>query len=121
MLASSNPTRVARAGRSTVLHSPAEPCPAGSATRSRDARTVPGRGLSAQHRGSRDLTDLGCAYVVHNPRLPGDEGGDALNERTYHELTELGDDEIPSLVDADRNEAFSENEAIVDFLEEQYG
>ncbi|WP_394738940.1 glutathione S-transferase N-terminal domain-containing protein [Natronococcus roseus] len=67
------------------------------------------------------LTELGCSYVVHNPRLPGDEGGDVLNERTYHELTELGDDEIPYLVDTDRNEAFSESEAIVDYLEEQYG
>lgn len=67
------------------------------------------------------LTELGCSYVVHNPRLPGDEGGDVLNELTHRELTELGDDEIPYLVDTDRNEAFSESEAIVDYLEEHYG
>lgn len=67
------------------------------------------------------LTELGCSYMVHNPRLPGDEGGDVLNERTYHELTEAGEDTIPYLVDTDREEALSESGEIVDYLESHYG
>lgn len=67
------------------------------------------------------LTELGCSYVVHNPRLPGDEGGDVRNEQTHRVLTELGDDQIPFLVDTERNEALSESEEIVDYLEERYG
>jgi hypothetical protein len=36
-------------------------------------------------------------------------------------LTELGDDEIQLLVDTDREEQVAESEAIVDYLETQYG
>ena len=67
------------------------------------------------------LTDLGVSYVVHNPRLPGDEGGDVRNHQTYRELTELGgEDQIPYLVDTEREETLYESDDIVDYLDEQY-
>lgn len=68
------------------------------------------------------LTDLGLSYVAHNPRLPGHEGGDVLNEQTHRELTRIGgEDQIPFLVDTDRREAVYEAEDIVAYLEEHYG
>ncbi|TYL38629.1 glutaredoxin [Natronococcus pandeyae] len=68
------------------------------------------------------LTELGCSYVVHNPRLPGDEGGDVLNEQSHRALTELGgEDSIPFLVDTEREEQLYESEDIVDYLEANYG
>ena len=68
------------------------------------------------------LTELGDSYVVHNPRLPGDEGGEVKNEQTLRELTDVGgEDAIPFLVDTDRQETRYESEAIVEYLEEQYG
>ena len=67
------------------------------------------------------LTDLGVSYVVHNPRLPGDEGGDVRNEQTYRELTEQGGaDQIPYLVDTEPEETLYESDDIVDYLEEHY-
>jgi glutathione S-transferase len=68
------------------------------------------------------LTDLGLSYVAHNPRLPGHEGGDVLNEQTHRELTQIGgEDQIPFLVDTDRREAVYEAEDIVAYLEQHYG
>ncbi|MFC4357266.1 glutathione S-transferase N-terminal domain-containing protein [Halobium salinum] len=68
------------------------------------------------------LTHLGLSYVVHNPRLPGDEGGDVLNEQTYEELLELGgEDEIPFLVDHARGESHYGSEEIIDYVENHYG
>jgi glutathione S-transferase len=68
------------------------------------------------------LTELGASYVVHNPRLPGDEGGDVLNEQTHGELSAVGgEDAIPFLVDTDRRETRYESEEIVAYLEEHYG
>jgi len=67
------------------------------------------------------LTDLGVSYVIHNPRLPGAEGGDVLNEQTYREMTELGgQDQIPYLVDTGRDETLYESDDIVKYLEEHY-
>lgn len=67
------------------------------------------------------LTDLGVSYVIHNPRLPGHEGGDVLNEQTHSEMTELGgEDQIPFLVDTARGEAIYESGEIVEYLEEHY-
>lgn len=68
------------------------------------------------------LTDLGVSYVIHNPRRPGDEGGDVLNERVHRMLTDVGgEDAIPFLVDTDREESLYESDAIVDYLERHYG
>ncbi|ELZ34201.1 hypothetical protein C474_02810 [Halogeometricum pallidum JCM 14848] len=67
------------------------------------------------------LTELGASYVVHNPRLPGDEGGDVLNEQTHGKLTAVGgEDAIPFLLDREREEAVYDAEDIVDYLDEHY-
>jgi len=67
------------------------------------------------------LTDLGVSYVIHNPRLPGGEGGDVLDEVTYREMTDLGgQDQIPYLVDTARGETLYESDDIVEYLEEHY-
>ena len=67
------------------------------------------------------LTDLGVSYVVHNPRLPGDEGGDVKNEQTHEELTAIGgEDAIPFLVDTERRETRYDSDDIVAYLEEHY-
>ena len=68
------------------------------------------------------LTELGLSYVAHNPRLPGDEGGDVLNEQTHAELSAVGGkDEIPLLVDTDQEKALYDDDDIVDHLERYYG
>ena len=67
------------------------------------------------------LTDFGVSYVLHNPRLPGKQGGDVLNGQTYRVLTELGgQDQIPYLVDTAREEALYESDDIVEYVREHY-
>jgi glutathione S-transferase len=66
------------------------------------------------------LSELGVSYVVHNPRLPGKEGGDVTNEVTYDELTAGGQDQIPYLVDTDRGAKLYESDDIVAYLEVEY-
>lgn len=66
------------------------------------------------------LSKLGCSYVAHNPRLPGDVGADVTNERTHEELRAGGADQIPYLVDTDREEALYETDDIVEYLDEHY-
>ncbi|MEF8888026.1 MAG: glutathione S-transferase N-terminal domain-containing protein [Haloarculaceae archaeon] len=66
------------------------------------------------------LSELGASYVVHNPRLPGDEGGDVTNETTYGALTSDGEDQIPYLVDTERGVTMYESDDIVDYLERHY-
>ncbi|MFC7018287.1 MULTISPECIES: glutathione S-transferase N-terminal domain-containing protein [Haloarcula] len=67
------------------------------------------------------LSELGVSYVVHNPRLPGDEGGNVTNEVTYGELEAGGADQIPYLVDTDRGVTMYESDDIVEYLESHYG
>lgn len=68
------------------------------------------------------LTELGLSYVVHNPRLPGREGGDVLNGETLDEMVALGgEDQIPFLVDTRLGERLYESGEIVEFLDENYG
>jgi glutathione S-transferase len=66
------------------------------------------------------LSALGVSYVAHNPRLPGDEGGDVTNEVTYEQLTDAGEDQIPYLVDTDRGVTLYESDDIVEYLDEHY-
>jgi len=66
------------------------------------------------------LSELGISYVAHNPRLPGDEGGDVTNEVTYDALTAGGEDQIPYLVDTERGVTMYESDDIVEYLEEHY-
>lgn len=66
------------------------------------------------------LSELGISYVIHNPRLPGDEGGDVTNQLTHDELTAAGEDQIPYLVDTDRGTTLYESDDIVEYLETHY-
>lgn len=66
------------------------------------------------------LSELGVSYVSHNPRLPGDVGGDVTNDVTYDELTAGGADQIPYLVDTARNVTMYESGDIVEYLDEHY-
>ncbi|PSQ46981.1 glutaredoxin [Halobacteriales archaeon SW_7_65_23] len=66
------------------------------------------------------LSELGVSYVIHNPRLPGDEGGDVTNEVTHEQLTARGEDQIPYLVDTDRQVTMHDSEDIVEYLEIHY-
>jgi glutathione S-transferase len=67
------------------------------------------------------LTDLGVSYVVHNPRLPGDEGGDVKNGWTHQAMVALdGEDEIPLLVDTRRETSLYGDDDIVAYLDEHY-
>lgn len=64
------------------------------------------------------LTQLGVSYVVHNPR---NAAGHVRNEQTQRELETLGGaDQIPFLVDTERQETLYESEEIVAYLEEHY-
>ena len=66
------------------------------------------------------LSEHGISYVAHNPRLPGEAGGDVTNEVTHGELTSAGADQIPYLVDTERGTTMYESDDIVDYLEEHY-
>lgn len=67
------------------------------------------------------LSELGLSYVIHNPRLPGDQGGDETNEQTLKQLQEFGgQDAIPYLVDTARREALYDSDDIVAYLDEHY-
>lgn len=64
------------------------------------------------------LTELGVSYVAHNPRTAS---GDERNTQTHAELTTIGgEDQIPFLVDTDREVTLYESEDIVDYLNEHY-
>ncbi|MFC6756393.1 MULTISPECIES: glutathione S-transferase N-terminal domain-containing protein [Haloarcula] len=67
------------------------------------------------------LSELGLSYVIHNPRLPGDAGGDVTNELIHQQLTADGEDQIPYLVDTDRGVTMYESDDIVAYLGEHYG
>jgi glutathione S-transferase len=66
------------------------------------------------------LSELGVSYVIHNPRLPGNMGGDVTNEITYDELTAGGGDQIPYLVDTKGGVTMYESDDIVAYLEQHY-
>ncbi|MEA1930562.1 MAG: glutathione S-transferase N-terminal domain-containing protein [Euryarchaeota archaeon] len=66
------------------------------------------------------LSELGVSYVSHNPRLPGDVGGDVTNDVTHDELTAGGADQIPYLVDSARGVTMYESDDIVAYLDEHY-
>ncbi|MFC6725936.1 glutathione S-transferase N-terminal domain-containing protein [Halobium palmae] len=68
------------------------------------------------------MTELGLSYVVHNPRLPGDEGGDVLNQQVLDELKAVGgEDQIPLLVDHTRGEHHYGSDEIIEYVENHYG
>lgn len=68
------------------------------------------------------LTDLGLSYVAHNPRRPGDAGGQILNEQVHAEMIAVGgEDQIPFLVDHRTGQMHAETENIVAYLHAEYG
>lgn len=67
------------------------------------------------------MSEMGLSYVIHNPRLPNDEGGDVTNEQTRDELEAIGgEDQIPFLVDHGRGETVYESDDVVAYLEDHY-
>lgn len=69
----------------------------------------------------KKLTELGVSYIIHNPRLPGGQGGDILNQQTYNEMKAIGKkDQIPFLVDHQLEETVYESDEIIEYLEEHY-
>lgn len=69
-----------------------------------------------------EMTHLGLSFVAHNPRFPGDIGGDVTNEQTHRQMLDVGgQDQIPFLVDHHRGETLYESDDIVNYLQEHYG
>jgi glutathione S-transferase len=65
------------------------------------------------------LSTLGVSYVLHNPRLPGNVGGDVTNDVTYDELTAGGEDQIPYLVDTDHGLTMYGSDDILEYLDDR--
>jgi glutathione S-transferase len=75
-----------------------------------------GCGYSAKVREA--LTELGVSYVIHNPRSAA---GETRNELTHEHLQALGgEDQIPFLVDHERDVTMYESDDIVEYLQEHY-
>lgn len=66
------------------------------------------------------LSELGVSYVLHNPRLGKSHDHEVTNQQTYDELVEGGLDQVPYLVDAQRETAMYESDDIVEYLETHY-
>lgn len=64
----------------------------------------------------------GISLTIHNPRTPGSPvtGGQVTDEKRYAELKEHGNDQIPLLIDKERNEVIYESEDIIAYLSEHY-
>jgi glutathione S-transferase len=67
------------------------------------------------------LSELGISYVIHNPRLGKSDDHEVTNQQTYDELVEMGGlDQVPYLVDTERETSLYESDDIVEYLEEHY-
>ena len=67
------------------------------------------------------LSELGISYVVHNPRAPGEDGGDVRNEQTQREMIAIGGrDQIPFLVDTKERSVTYGSDDIIAHLEAHY-
>jgi glutathione S-transferase len=67
------------------------------------------------------LSELGVSYVMHNPRLGKSHDQEVVNRQTYDELVEMGgQDQVPYLVDTDRETSLYESDDIVEYLETHY-
>jgi hypothetical protein len=64
----------------------------------------------------------GISLTIHNPRTPGSPvtGGRVTDDKRYEELQEHGKDQIPLLVDEERDEAIYESGDIIAYLGEHY-
>ena len=75
-------------------------------------------GCPYSEKARQKLSELGVSYVIHNPRT---HGGETLNEQTHDELHKLGgEDQIPFLVDHQREETMYESDDIIEYLKEHY-
>ncbi|MFC4448964.1 glutathione S-transferase N-terminal domain-containing protein [Halorussus aquaticus] len=67
----------------------------------------------------KQMQALGLSYVAHNPRT---HGGEVRDEQAHERLIELGgEDQIPFLVDPERDESLYESDDIVQYLDRHYG
>lgn len=62
-------------------------------------------------------TDNGISVVLHNPRKAG---GEVTNQEKYEELKGHGKDQVPLLVDNERDVVMYESDDIVEYLKEHY-
>ncbi|MDF9747097.1 glutathione S-transferase N-terminal domain-containing protein [Natrinema salsiterrestre] len=68
------------------------------------------------------LSELGISYVNHNPRLGKSHDQKVTNQQTHEELVEVGGmDQVPYLVDTQRETSLYESDDIVEHLETYYG
>ncbi|WP_226006632.1 glutathione S-transferase N-terminal domain-containing protein [Natrinema salinisoli] len=68
------------------------------------------------------LSELGISYVNHNPRLGKSHDQEVTNQQTHEELVEMGGmDQVPYLVDTQRETSLYESDDIVEHLETYYG
>ncbi|WP_435197669.1 glutathione S-transferase N-terminal domain-containing protein [Natronomonas sp. EA1] len=75
-------------------------------------------GCPYSEKARQKLSELGVSYIIHNPRT---HDGETLNKQTHDELLALGgEDQIPFLVDHQRQETMYESDDIVEYLEEHY-
>lgn len=67
-------------------------------------------------------TRAGISVILHNPRTAGTmlTPGRVTNETAHEELTGYGKDQVPLLVDTDREEAIYESDEIIKYLRAQY-
>lgn len=67
-------------------------------------------------------TRAGISIILHNPRTAGTmlTPGRVTNDMAYDDLTGYEKDQIPLLVDTEREEAIYESDEIIDYLREQY-
>ncbi len=70
----------------------------------------------------RFCTHEGISVVLHSPRTAGSPvtGGTVTDEDRHGDLTSHGQDQIPLLVDHDRNVALYESDDIVAYLDEHH-
>ena len=75
-------------------------------------------GCPYSEKARQRLSDLGVSYTIHNPRT---HEGETLNEQTHDELLALGgEDQIPFLVDHEREATIYESDDIVAYLDQHY-
>ncbi|WP_115865391.1 glutathione S-transferase N-terminal domain-containing protein [Halorussus litoreus] len=66
----------------------------------------------------RKMQQLGLSFVAHNPRT---HEGEVRDEEAHAELLDRGgEDQIPFLVDPERDESMYDSDDIVAYLDEHY-
>ena len=70
----------------------------------------------------RFCTQNGVSLTIHNPRTTGTPltNERVLNQQRYDELKAHGQDQIPLLVDTERDEVLYESDDIIEYLDDHY-